>query len=542
MGGEVRHGGIGEFREKLIQWWEIRPLGVTFTVYLSIYLVAATVISAGLVDVLSTWYEGCYEVELELNDGTVQAGPIDSGPYIYDPVSDELIPASELDLPGDGPYAVFIATGTWGTGSAVVPEGGRTISTLYASIEQVRNGEVRLYDWGMNYNENYPQEEVLGDGAEIPAGSIEEYDKRSRSLRAQSVDLFRQMTGSDLEETFGANLVSNTAYYATAARPTGVFPQALLVMNGLAPIVVFGGLGWVMFRTFYRAHIAEPLGSLECAADRIACQDLDFRIDRARGKELARLSVTLENMRASLLNAQRELWRTAEGRRRLNAAFAHDMRTPITVLKGTVEIAQVRLDRGEVPDERWLETLSSNVSRLERYVQAMSGLSKLEDRTVEYGEVALEALVDELFQHGREVVSARAPEFKLLCVDCLDDLERTRRVPADVSLMEEVIDNLLGNACDYASRCIEMRVDVSGDALLVEVRDDGPGFSHNALCRGAEPFYSEKKSSEHFGLGLNVSNTLCGLHGGWLSLTNVEGAGACVTAVFGISCQMCSGD
>lgn len=78
--------------------------------------------------------------------------------------------------------------------------------------------------------------------------------------------------------------------------------------------------------------------------------------------------------------------------------------------------------------------------------------------------------------------------------------------------------------------------------MLVEVRDDGPGFSHNALCRGAEPFYSEKKSSEHFGLGLNVSNTLCGLHGGWLSLANVEGVGACVTAEFGISCQMCSGD
>ena len=72
-------------------------------------------------------------------------------------------------------------------------------------------------------------------------------------------------------------------------------------------------------------HIAGPLGELSGAAERIARQDLDFSIERVRGKELGRLSERLEDMRASLLDAQRELWRTAEGRRRLNAAFAHDI-------------------------------------------------------------------------------------------------------------------------------------------------------------------------------------------------------------------------
>ena len=106
-------------------------------------------------------------------------------------------------------------------------------------------------------------------------------------------------------------------------------------------------------------HIAAPLSELAGAADRIAEQDLDFAIGTVRGRELGRLSETLEHMRASLLEAQRELWRTAESRRRLNAAFAHDLRTPITVLKGTVEMAQMRLRRGDTLDVDALDALSS---------------------------------------------------------------------------------------------------------------------------------------------------------------------------------------
>lgn len=135
-------------RERLHVWWRTRPLGVTFTVYLAVYLVVATVASLGLIEVLSAWNNGYYELEVTLDNGLTQRGPIDSGPYIYDPNTRELLPASELDLPGDGPYAVFIATGDWGTGSDYVPDGGRTISSLYATVGLVRSGQVQLYDWG----------------------------------------------------------------------------------------------------------------------------------------------------------------------------------------------------------------------------------------------------------------------------------------------------------------------------------------------------------------------------------------------------------
>ena len=524
-------------RERLRVWWRMRPLGVTFTVYLAVYLAVATTASLGLIEVLSAWNNGYYELEVTLDNGLTQRGPIDSGPYIYDPNTRELLPASELDLPGDGPYAVFIATGDWGTGSDYVPDGGRTISSLYATVGLVRSGQVQLYDWGLNYNEGYPQEDILEVNSTISADNLARYDELSRKGRAQSVELFESMTGADLEETFGEGLVSNTAYYAASQPPASLMPWILTLATGLAPVLAYGGLGLLTFRRFYRVHIAAPLAELAGAADRIAEQDLDFAIGTVRGRELGRLSETLEHMRASLLEAQRELWRTAESRRRLNAAFAHDLRTPITVLKGTVEMAQMRLRRGDTLDVDALDALSSQVARLERYATSMGGLTKLEDRPVERERLSADVLRGELEHHVAGVVSARGSELDLELASRSESAESIRHdmtVLLDLSLVEEVLDNLLSNACAHAVSSVTFDMMVDAGTLALVVTDDGPGFTPEALHRGCDPFFSENKSAEHFGLGLNVSSVLCGLHGGEITLTNAETGGARVIATFDV--------
>lgn len=524
-------------RERLRVWWRMRPLGVTFTVYLAVYLAVATAASLGLIEVLSAWNNGYYELEVTLDNGLTQRGPIDSGPYIYDPNTRELLPASELDLPGDGPYAVFIATGDWGTGSDYVPDGGRTISSLYATVGLVRSGRVQLYDWGLNYNEGYPQEDILEVNSTISADNLARYDELSRKGRAQSVELFESMTGADLEETFGEGLVSNTAYYAASQPPASLMPWILTLATGLAPVLAYGGLGLLTFRRFYRVHIAAPLAELAGAADRIAEQDLDFAIGTVRGRELGRLSETLEHIRASLLEAQRELWRTAESRRRLNAAFAHDLRTPITVLKGTVEMAQMRLRRGDTLDVDALDALSSQVARLERYATSMGGLTKLEDRPVERERLSADVLRGELEHHVAGVVSARGSELDLELASRSESAESIRHgmtVLLDLSLVEEVLDNLLSNACAHAVSSVTFDMMVDAGTLTLVVTDDGPGFTPEALHRGCDPFFSENKSAEHFGLGLNVSSVLCGLHGGEIALTNAETGGARVIATFDV--------
>lgn len=546
-------------RERLHAWWRTRPLGVTFTVYLAVYLAVATVLALAGADVFATWNNSYYyELEVDAGHGLMRRGVVDGGPYIYDATTDRLLPAAELDLPDAGALAVFIATGARdeiGAGGSEADWSDETVRTVYATMDLLREGKIRLYDWGLNFNEWYPQEEVLEDNRGISADNLARYDQLSRERRVQSVDLFGKMTGADLEATFGENLVSNTAYYATATRPTGIMTWLLTFATGLCPVLAYGVLGWLTFRHFYRVHIAGPLAELAGAADRIAGQDLDFTIRVVRGRELGRLSETLEHMRASLLEAQRELWRTAESRRRLNAAFAHDLRTPITVLKGTVEMAQMRLRRGDTLDEDALDALSAQVARLERYATSMGGLSKLEDRPVERETFALDGLREELGRHVSEVMAARggglelklptvseadgAPAAKTCCASEPILKAATDSCPAallaiDLPLVEEVLDNLLSNACVHASSIVTFDMMVDAGVLTLVVTDDGPGFTLEALHRGCDPFFSENKSAEHFGLGLNVSSVLCGLHGGKIALTNAETGGARVIATLDV--------
>ena len=552
-------------RERWRAWWRTRPLGVTFTLYLCMYLTVATVVAVVAVDPLVAWRDSIYELEVSVGNGLVEHGEVDSGPYIYDPASQELLPAAELDVPGSEPLAVFIATAGQEAPSSRPSEVEDEPSTVNATLDLVRSGQVRLYDWGLNYNEWYPQEEILGADHEITAENIGRYDEQSRAHRAQSIELFGQMTGGDLAETFGENMVSNTAYYAAPARPDGAASVVATIATGLAPVLSYGGLGWIMFKRFYRVHIAAPLGEMAGAAERIAAGDLDFCLEPVRGRELGRLSRTLEGMRASLLEAQRELWRTAEGRRRLNAAFAHDLRTPITVLKGTIEMARMRADRSGGVGEHELEPLSAQVTRLERYATAMGGLTKLEERPVEREDVDADEAVRELQRHAAEVVTARGTGLRLVCeggvgadsaretggasagssdsegaaVAEAADSRRTEgaKLYLDKALVEEVLDNALSNACGHARRVIALRVQVHAGELCVRVIDDGPGFSPEALHRGCDPFYSENKSAEHFGLGLNVSSILCELHGGALTLGNDANGpygGASVTATFAV--------
>ncbi len=515
-------------------------------------------------DVFATWNNSYYyELEVDAGHGLMRRGVVDGGPYIYDATTDRLLPAAELDLPDAGVLAVFIATGARdgiGAGGSEEDWSDETVRTVYATMDLLREGKVKLYDWGLNYNDWYPpQEEVLEDDRGINAENLARYDKLSRERRVQSVDLFGKMTGADLEATFGENLVSNTAYYATVTRPTGIMTWLLTFATGLCPVLAYGGLGWLTFRHFYRVHIAGPLAELAGAADRIAEQDLDFAIGTVRGRELGRLSETLEHMRTSLLEAQRELWRTAESRRRLNAAFAHDLRTPITVLKGTVEMAQMRLRRGDTLDVGALDALSSQVARLERYATSMGGLTKLEDRPVECEALALDDLREELDCHVSGVIAARGGGLKLE----LPSMGEAAAMPApetagapvpdaiggsasaadgrpaaplflDLPLVEEVLDNLLSNACVHASTRVAFDMMVDAGVLTVVVTDDGPGFTPEALRRGCDPFFSENKSAEHFGLGLNVSSVLCGLHGGRIALANAESGGARVIATFDV--------
>lgn len=320
-----------------------------------------------------------------------------------------------------------------------------------------------------------------------------------------------------------------------------VYPLSFIVCLGLISIL------------FYKKILQEPLELLSSAADKIADNNLDFTIHYERADEFGRLCQSFEKMRSALHDNNLELWRQIEDRRRLNAAFAHDLRTPLTVLKGQSEMLVKYTP--ELPEEKIIETakiMQRHIARLENYVNTMNTLQRLEDIEIQKSPVSIELLLYQLQATGASICADKTFLLKQLIIDpCentnslssetihskrmnLDTSEtiHSKKMNLDASIIMQVYENLLSNAMRYAQNTISISPCIKDNYFYLIVSDDGVGFSAKDLSEATKPFYkaAEKTAQEHFGMGLNICKILCEKHGGFLKLENNNGA--IVTAGF----------
>ena len=301
---------------------------------------------------------------------------------------------------------------------------------------------------------------------------------------------------------------------------------AVTVSVLIVPVSYIGAL-IMCAALFFRRKLRGPLALLKNSSDRIARNDLDFTVAYDSKNELGQVCDSFETMRHALVQNNRELWRSVEERKRLNAAFSHDLRTPLTVLKGHASMLLAGVPEGSVSQEEIvgeLTAMSGSIDRMERYVDAMARLQRLEDvevrrRSVDFGELT-EALRDSA---------------QVLCGDKKLYFEAIPGGPAKVSpeIVQQVCENLLTNGARYAATELRVRVWTEPDRLLVRVCDDGPGFSAVDLEKATDPFYRNKAAAgdDHLGLGLNICKILCQRHDGDIRLEN--DGGGCVTVSFG---------
>ncbi len=280
----------------------------------------------------------------------------------------------------------------------------------------------------------------------------------------------------------------------------------------LLPLLGLAGAGAL----FYRWKLKRPIALLMEGTRRIQAQDLDFSIPQPSRDELGQLCAAFETMRAQLLRTNRELWRQGEERKRLNAAFAHDLRNPVTVLKGSVTL----LRQGS-RDPQLLDRLERYTQRIAEYVEAMGGVQRLEQLPVRPAPIDSAVLAAELAETARLLaprltasLSAPAPG----------------PVALDHGILLTVAENLIGNAARFGRERLEIALSREGDTLTLTVADDGPGFPPELLRDGPKPFGRLAEDLEHFGMGLYSSRLLCQKHGGELRLQNRPAGGAAAVA------------
>lgn len=159
--------------------------------------------------------------------------------------------------------------------------------------------------------------------------------------------------------------------------PTASQQRILAILNIVQTLscILFpvGGLIVSVF-LFYYLKLKWPISCLQNGIMRIQNNDLDFSLPILSNDEMGQLCAAFEEMRSELLKSNRLLWQQAEERKRLNAAFSHDLRNPITVLKGSVKLL-----RQGIQDEQTIDRLESYTLRIEQYVEAMSSVQKTLD-------------------------------------------------------------------------------------------------------------------------------------------------------------------
>lgn len=287
---------------------------------------------------------------------------------------------------------------------------------------------------------------------------------------------------------------------------------------------------------FYLWKMKRPLRILNQAAMKISGNDLDFRISCTSRDELGRLCQAFESMRQELAENNRKMWDSVEERKRLNAAFAHDMRTPLTVLQGHTDLLlDVLADRKDADPEilSSVRAISNQVTRMNSYMDAMSALRRMEDYEPCLKAVSSESLTELL----EDTAASLFPDEKEGAAEgikatVLFEVSETE-LWMDQEAFSRIYENLLSNAARYARKTICIRLYREQEFVVLEISDDGKGFTEKDLQSAFAPYYRGERSgaasASHFGLGLYICSLLAGKLGGGIQLSNREGGGAKVT-------------
>ena len=317
---------------------------------------------------------------------------------------------------------------------------------------------------------------------------------------------------------------NNITWQPLSTWDTVAYYGSYAAMVGLPVFYIAVGIG-AAAAVYYRKKLREPIAQLQNGVERIQEDNLDFHIEYDGDDELGRLCCSMEKMRRELRQKHKALWESLEQRKLLNASVSHDLRTPITVLKGYLDYLEKNIPQDKLTEDMLFDTVSSMqgaVNRLELYVESVRDIEKIENIEIEKRSENVKLLLNELRSN---VLQLAGNKEIIISNDITVD-----KIQIDKGVFFRILENLLQNALRYAEKQVSINLSHKKDFLILTVKDDGKGFSAADLEKATTVFYSNDKEKQHFGIGLSVCKILCEKHGGLLYVGNQKEKGACVTA------------
>ena len=271
------------------------------------------------------------------------------------------------------------------------------------------------------------------------------------------------------------------------------------------------------------------INRLQDAAKRVQSGDLDFELKPEGNDEMGQLIQAFEDMRARLKENAEEKIQSDRESKELISNISHDLKTPITAIKGYVE--GIRDGVADTPEkmDKYLGTIYNKANEMNLLIDELTLYSKIDTNRIPYNfaPISVNAYFDDCAEDLAMELEAKNVEFGYF-----NYVDSDQMIIADPEQLKRVINNIVSNSLKYTERDkrkINLRVKDVGDFIQVELEDNGKGIAAKDLPHIFERFYrtdaSRNSSKGGSGIGLSIVKKIIEDHGGKIWATSREGIG-----------------
>lgn len=303
---------------------------------------------------------------------------------------------------------------------------------------------------------------------------------------------------------------------------------ALVEDMAVCVLLILVATGLSITAWIYRS-IVTPICKLEEAAKNIKEGNLDFTIEAESNDEMGNLCRNFEDMRQRLKESAEEKLEAEKQNRILISNISHDLKTPLTAIKGYVEgIMDGVADTPEKVD-RYMRTIYNKAMDMDRLLNELTLYSKIDTNRIPYNFNHIH--VADYFGDCIEEIGLEL-EAEHIGLSHFNYAGDDVQVIADPEQLKRVIDNIIGNSVKYMDKehgLINIRIKDVGDFIQVEIEDNGKGIGQKDLPFIFDRFYrtdaSRNSATGGSGIGLSIVKKIIEDHGGKIWATSKECTG-----------------
>lgn len=349
-------------------------------------------------------------------------------------------------------------------------------------------------------------------------------NRQYRALEQYAEEIYQQ--------SYSENQFSEEDAAASGQAPEykkGIIPELRSFLADMAiVIVVILVVTAAILMLWIYAGISVPLNRLRNATHKIAEGNLNFTMEVSGDDEISDLCRDFEEMRKRLLESTEEKMEYDRESKELISNISHDLKTPLTAIKGYVEgIMDGVADTPEKMD-RYIRTIYNKTTDMDRLINELTFYSKIDTNRIPYtfNKINVKSYFEDCVEEMGIELESRGFEFSYT-----NDVDADTEVIADAEQIKRVINNIISNSVKYMDKehgCIALRVKDVGDFVQVEIEDNGRGIGAKELPNIFERFYrtdTSRNSAGGSGIGLSIVKKIMEDHGGkiWASSTLGKG-------------------